>query len=97
METKELHGVLFQNQKTSEKHPDYRGNCLIGGVQYRIAGWKKTSKNNLPYMSIAFTVDDGKYVKPKSAHTPAEQVKQVAKNFGDTVVVDEEPIDDLPF
>lgn len=55
------------------------------------------SKNNLPYMSIAFLVDDGKYSKPKPAHTPAEQVKQVAKTFGDTVVVDEEPIEDLPF
>ena len=97
METKELPGVLFQNQKTNEKHPDYRGNCLIGGVQYRIAGWKRTSKNNMPYLSILFQVDDGKYAKPKpTAHAPAQVVKQVAQTFGDTVVVEEET-EELPF
>ena len=95
MEQQELKGVLFPNTKTSDKHPDFRGKCLIGGVKYRIAGWKRTSQAGLNFLSIAFQIDDGKYDKYKKAvpnHT--EEVKQVAHVLGDTAVLDEEP---LPF
>lgn len=86
-----MKGVLFPNNKTKENHPDFRGNCLINGTKYRIAGWKRVSKAGMHFLSIAFQIDDGKYERPKKAvpnHT--EEINQVAQVFGDTAVVDEQ-------
>jgi hypothetical protein len=41
-EHREGQGALFKNdKKESDKHPDYKGNIMLGGVVYEIAGWKK--------------------------------------------------------
>ena len=38
-------GRLFKNdRKSQEKHPDYRGDAIIGGVEYSIAAWIKVNK-----------------------------------------------------
>ena len=48
-------GALFPNkEKTSEKHPTHRGDCLIDGTEYWVAGWVKESKGQR-YMSLSFT------------------------------------------
>ena len=55
-------GVLFINERKdgSERAPDYRGSCEIGGKQYKISGWKKNKKaDNSPFVSLAFRLDDG--------------------------------------
>ena len=95
---KDLSGVLFPNEKQNERQPDFRGNCLINGTKYKIAGWKKTSKNNLPYMSIAFQIDDGKPKQEKPKYTPKKAVEQVAHAVGgqevQETIIDDEP---LPF
>jgi uncharacterized protein (DUF736 family) len=49
-------GVLFSNadKKTSEKHPDYKGNINVGGVEFDIAGWIKTAKESgKKFMSLS--------------------------------------------
>jgi len=47
-------GVLFQNyKKESDKHPDYKGELNVDGVEFQIAGWKKTSKNGNTFLSIS--------------------------------------------
>lgn len=56
---KDNSGVLFKNdKKTTEKHPDYNGNCLIGGVDYFMAAWIKTSDSGRKYFSFSFTKKD---------------------------------------
>lgn len=41
-EHREGQGALFKNdKKESDKHPDYKGNIMLGGKVYEIAGWKK--------------------------------------------------------
>jgi uncharacterized protein (DUF736 family) len=61
-------GALFTNQrKTSDKHPDYRGNLEIGAdllkimveqhragekINMDISGWKKTSKSGTTFLSL---------------------------------------------
>ena len=56
-EQREGQGSLFKNdQKESEKHPDYRGDCTVGGVKYWLSAWIKEGKNG-KFMSIA--------IKPK--------------------------------
>ena len=52
-EHKEGSGALFKNGKKEEgsKQPDYRGDAMIGGVVYEIAGWiKNTGKG--PFLSL---------------------------------------------
>ena len=42
-EHKEGYGALFKdNKKGSDKAPDYRGNIMVAGVVYELAGWIKT-------------------------------------------------------
>jgi hypothetical protein len=52
-------GALFHNvRKAKETHPDYTGEAMIGGVEYRVSGWGRESKNGTKYMSLAFTRKD---------------------------------------
>lgn len=55
---KELSGVLFKNDKrTTDKHPLYRGSCLIAGVEFKIAAWVNEGTNG-KYMSLKFEPKD---------------------------------------
>lgn len=38
-------GSLFRAEKKSEKAPDMRGDLMLNGVLYELAGWKKEGKN----------------------------------------------------
>ena len=45
-------GVLFQRTKVSGNQPQYEGNCCINGIQIRVVGWERTSKNGNPFISL---------------------------------------------
>ena len=50
---KEMTGSLFENNdKRSDKSPDFTGNCKIGGKEYRLAGWWTTSGGGTDYLSL---------------------------------------------
>jgi hypothetical protein len=49
----------FREQKEKESDRDYSGTLKIGGVEYWLSGWIKTSKKGAKYLSLA--------VKPKDA------------------------------
>lgn len=52
-------GALFKNdRKTKSKHPDYTGSAVVDGVEYWLAGWKRTSKSGKAYLSLALTVKE---------------------------------------
>ena len=52
-ELRDGQGSLFQDK--SERNKDYDGKCMIGGVQYWIAGWKKPGKDGKPpWLSLEF-------------------------------------------
>ena len=55
-EQKELNGVLFvNNRKEKETHPDYKGSATIGGKQFWVSGWRKSSRDgNKKFLSLAF-------------------------------------------
>lgn len=51
-------GSLFINDKKSEaKHPDYRGQCRVGGFDYWMAAWIKNGIKG-QFMSISFTAQE---------------------------------------
>jgi hypothetical protein len=65
---RELSGSLFKNdRKEQPNHPDYRGDCLIGGQQYWVSGWIKDGARG-KWMSLAFT---SKGAKTPQTPTPS--------------------------
>lgn len=47
-------GVLFVNDKgDNEKRPDYRGTINVGGMEYEISGWKRTSSKGTKFLSLS--------------------------------------------
>lgn len=71
MEQKDNSGVFFKNDhKTSDNHPDYKGNCMVEGVKKEMGMWLNTSKSGVTYFSVQFT-------KPFEKQKPAEAPKQV--------------------
>lgn len=58
-------GALFKNEdKETEKHPDYKGSVNVDGTEYWLSAWLKTSKKGTKFMSLA--------VKPKDDKAPAK-------------------------
>ena len=63
-------GTIAKNdRKTLDRHPDIRGQCVIDGRAYWIAGWKRENARGVFY-SLAFTPREP---KEQPATTPATQ------------------------
>jgi uncharacterized protein (DUF736 family) len=61
-------GALFKNNdKTEEKHPDYRGNINIRGTEYWLSAWISTSKKGMKYMSLSVKPKDAESAGPKES------------------------------
>jgi uncharacterized protein (DUF736 family) len=66
-------GALFRNKdKQDDRHPDYKGNINVGGEEFWISSWLKTSKAGEKYMSLSV---QPKQAKPKvaSKSAPADE------------------------
>ena len=59
MELRNNQGILFQNKKMKDNHPDYTGEININGEVMKIALWKKISSKNTEYFSLQ--VSDKEY------------------------------------
>ncbi len=66
MELKNNQGVLFKNEKTKDNQPDFRGEIKVDRETYKIALWKKKSKNDNVYLSVQ--------VEPKKEREEPETV-----------------------
>ena len=60
-------GVLFRNNEKGEgdKKPDYTGKLIVGGKDYRLAGWLRESKTGTKFLSVAVS-------EPKAKETSDE-------------------------
>jgi uncharacterized protein (DUF736 family) len=64
-------GVLFKNNdKESDKHPDYKGNIDVNGEEFWLSAWINESKKGTKYMSLS--------VSPKQK---AQEQMQKTKDF----------------
>ena len=54
---KEGRGYFATNKKLKDNHPDLKGEMMVGGKSYKIAGW---IKNNQYGQLISFQVEDFK-------------------------------------
>lgn len=81
-------GALFKNDKEgNEKRPDYKGKINVGGTDYKLSAWIKTSKAGNKFMSLQVEAE-------QQQARPAPQ--QPAPQRTATVRVDDED-GDIPF
>jgi uncharacterized protein (DUF736 family) len=79
-------GVLFKNNdKTDDKHADYRGNVNVEGTEFWLDAWINTAQSGVKYMSLR--------LKPKTAAPKSAAVGATKKQAGGGVPFD----DDVPF
>jgi hypothetical protein len=63
-EPKDGTGALFKNNKEGvENRPDYRGDVMLAGTLYEVAGWIKDGKSG-KFMSLS--------IKPKEERQPRD-------------------------
>jgi len=49
-------GSLFVNDKREkETHPNAKGSALIGGIEYWVSAWTKTTSDGRKWQSLSFT------------------------------------------
>ena len=71
-EQRDNSGSLFKNdRKEKETHPDYKGSCMVGGVEMWMSAWIKTSGNGTKFMSFSFQPKDQQQAPVRQA--PARQ------------------------
>jgi uncharacterized protein (DUF736 family) len=70
-------GALFKNDdKQSEKHPDYRGQINVNGEEFWLSAWVKTSKKGQKFMSLS--------VQPKESRASSQREReQVREDLDD--------------
>jgi len=53
-ERQDLTGSIFKNdRKTKDSHPDFTGSVTVHDQEFWLSGWRKTSRNDEPYISIS--------------------------------------------
>lgn len=72
-EKKEGYGALFKNtERNTDRHPEYRGDILIDGTEYWLAGWIKEGKNG-KFFSLKATPKTEKIGKDGVRRNPGPQ------------------------
>jgi len=94
-------GVLFQNDKKSEKAPDWTGTYDHEGEVIKLAGWKRTSsKTGKEFISIKRDTYEPNQEKAEVTDTRSgyEKAKAVAQGLKDTTDYDKQvSLSDIPF
>lgn len=97
-EQRDMSGSMFENdRKTEDRHPDFKGSCMVAGVEYWVSAWDKVGASGKPYTSLAFTKKEPKPdAQPEPQRAPAASVdKPGATSKGAKAIMDME--DDIPF
>ena len=62
-------GILFKNEdKETDKHPDYKGNITVAGTEYWLSAWIKQGKK-AKFMSLSVKAKDA----PSKSDKPIEE------------------------
>jgi uncharacterized protein (DUF736 family) len=70
-EQRDNSGSLFKNdKKEKDNHPDYKGLCMVGGVEMWMSSWLKTGANGTKFMSFSFQPKEQQAAKPAPAAAP---------------------------
>ena len=71
-------GALFKNNnKETDRHPDYKGSINVNGTEYWLSAWMKTSAKGTRYMSLSVT-------EKEVAHSAGvAKAKSTVSDFGE--------------
>ena len=85
-------GVLFrENEKKSDKAPDYKGKLNVEGKEYELAGWIRVSKAGNKFLSVSVSEpwQGGKAADKPTTDSQRSQRSQRAQqppgDFDDTI------------
>ena len=71
---KDNSGSLFKNdRKEEDRHPDYRGDCIINGQAYWMSAWLKTSDSGRKWMSFSFRLKEAREPVPDKPATKTQE------------------------
>lgn len=79
MELKNNQGILFQNNKTKDTQPDFKGELNVDGEILQIAIWERKSKNGNSYLSAL--VEHKKEEHKKEPEKVGDYLDQHKDNF----------------
>lgn len=79
-EVRESEGSLFANERKEGQQPDYRGSVRIGGVLYRLSGWKRTAKSGTRWLALKVDKE-----QQRTESKPAEKPQQPPDEFDDDI------------
>jgi len=86
-------GVLFRETgKKSDKAPDYKGRLNVGGHEYELAGWIRTSKAGNKFLSVSVSEP---WQGGKSDSQRNQDAQRPAGGGGQSAPADFD--DDIPF
>ena len=95
-EQRDNSGSLFKNTyKQRDNQPDYTGNGMIDGVEYKISSWVKEGQRG-KFFSLSFTPKDETGERASAPKTPAAQ-KPVSKTSSKHQIDELEIDDEIPF
>jgi len=68
-EARDNTGTLWKNdRRTTDNHPNAKGDCLIDGKWYWVSAWTKRKQDGSPFQSLSFTPKDD-----RPAQQPTDQ------------------------
>ena len=85
MELKENQGILFKNDRKTDKHPAYKGTINVEGKIFAIALWNQTSSKGTTYLSIKVETPRDVKREPEKAQ---EEERQAYDNLDDEIPFD---------
>lgn len=86
---KEGMGSMLANNKAADNHPDWRGDCMLNGTLYEIAGWAGTTQGGKPRISLKVQPQRERQAVPRQDALPDRKPPQDATRRDDS--------DDIPF
>lgn len=86
-------GVLFRNdEKKSDRHPDYSGSLNVGGVEFFLDAWIKESQSGRKFMSLSVKAKQKQPEQRQDAPKTHGQMRSERRRS-----VDDMDSDEIPF
>jgi hypothetical protein len=74
-ETKDGQGALFKNdRKEKPAHPDYRGDLRVEGIDFKLAGWVKETRDGRKFLSLSAMPKEAQRPIPEKSTEMADEI-----------------------
>jgi len=96
-EQRDNSGSLFKNTyKQRDNQPDYTGNGIVDGTEYRVSAWVKEGAKG-KFFSLSFTPKEESGESATASTKPSSPSKTMTKAPVKREVIEDEIDDEIPF